>query len=139
MKVQRLLFIAILILLTQSACRKDNDQVPLVAVNIYINVNEPTNYNLLSIGGHETYVGGSLGILVYRNSLDEFSAFDRHSPYDVESACQVDVLEDGIIVEDPCSGSQWVITDGSVIQGPAGANLEQYDTSFNDPILHIFN
>lgn len=127
------------LILTQVSCRRNQDQVPLVAVDFYININEPSNFNLQTITGHETYIGGSLGILVYRNSPDEFTAYDRHSPYDVDAACQVEVLDDNTIVEDPCSGSQWVITDGTVIQGPAGANLQQYNTSFNDPILHVYN
>lgn len=121
------------------SCGRNEDQIPNVAVNIYLNVNEPSNFNLTVVGGAETYTGGSNGIIVYRNAIDEFTAYDRHAPYNVEEYCQVVLNDDGVILEDPCSGSQWIITDGSLIQGPALQSLQGYNTSFVDPIIHIWN
>jgi hypothetical protein len=121
------------------ACKRNDDQIPNIAIDIYLNVNEPSNFNLLVVGGSDMYTGGSNGLIVYRNSLSEFTAWDRHAPYNIEDYCQVELLEDGIIVEDPCSGSQWVIVDGSLVQGPALQSLQGYNTSFVDPIIHIWN
>lgn len=120
-------------------CRRNNDQVPLVNVDITINVNEPQFFDLSAVSGWVYVTGGSRGIIVYRNSTNEFSAFDRHAPFNIDDACRVEVLEDNITIEDPCSGSQWLIIDGSLLQGPAGQSLESYRTSFSDPVLRIFN
>ncbi len=66
-------------------------------------------------------------------------AYDRHSTYKVDDACRVEVDEDGVLISDPCSESQWVITDGSVVNGPAVQPLQQYNTSWNPPTLRVFN
>ena len=128
-----------LLVVTSLGCRQSDDQIPLIGVDIYLNINEPGNFNILAIGGYDYYTGGSEGIIVYRNSLDEFSAFDRHAPYNVPDNCQISVLDDNVIAEDPCSGSQWIIIDGSLVKGPASRPLHRYQSSFNDPVLHIFN
>ena len=46
---------------------------------------------------------------------------------------------DGYTIEDPCSGSQWYIFDGSIIQGPTTAPLERYTTTWIPPVLTIRN
>lgn len=133
----------ILILLSfaflSSKCNRRKDDIPYVPINITININEPAFFNLTSVGGHETIVGGSLGIIIYRNGFDEFSAIERHVPYNVNENCQVAILDDEVTLDDPCSESQWLIIDGSILNGPTSKNLLQYDTSFNNPILRIFN
>ena len=86
-----------------------------------------------------SYTGGSRGLIIYHKSLDEYLCYDRHSPYNVPAGCIVEVMDDNIVIEDPCSDSQWIITDGSVISGPASKPLEGYQTTFIDPILHIYN
>ena len=120
-------------------CRKTDSEIPYTPVDITININQPSYFNLTAVSGHETVVGGSLGIVIYRKSFNEFVALERHVPYQVSSNCRVDVLDDDVTLEEPCSGSQWLIIDGSVIKGPAVQPLLQYSTSFNDPILRIFN
>ncbi|MCB0762692.1 MAG: hypothetical protein KDC12_14280 [Flavobacteriales bacterium] len=137
----RLLLILTTVVLTLGSwqCRKKNDQIPLVSVNITMNINEPQFFDLSAVGGWVYVTGGSRGIIVYRNNLNEFSAYDRHAPFNVDEECQVKVTEDNVIIEDPCSGSQWLIIDGSLLQGPAGRSLQSYSTTFSDPILHIYN
>jgi hypothetical protein len=131
-------FLSVILILGLS-CRQSNDQIPLVSVDIYLNINEPSNFSISAVGGFDYYTGGSEGIIVYRNSLQEFNAYDRHAPYNVDDRCRVVVLDDNVIIEDPCSESQWVITDGSIIRGPTSQPLHTYQANFNDPILHIFN
>lgn len=122
------------------SCRDRNRSfVPDVPVNININVNEPAYFNLTVVTGWVYITGGSRGIIVYRKGTNEFVAFERHSTYEPGDACAVVVKEDNIIVEDPCSGSQWLITDGSLVNGPASFPLVQYDTQFADPYLYITN
>ena len=128
-------------MLTSIQCSKDNDNfgIPLVFVNLRLNVNNPSFFNLSVTGGWEYVAGGSRGILVYRARPNEFMAYDRHSTYNVEAGCRVEVDSTNFGVEDPCSGSRWSIFDGSVIQGPAAMPLKPYQTFFDGTFLTISN
>lgn len=122
------------------SCRdRNNNRVPDVPVNIAININQPDFFNLSVVTGWVYVTGGSRGIIVYRKSQEEFVAIERHSSYQPEEACAVVVNEDGVILQDPCSGSQWLITDGTLVNGPAGLPLTTYDTQYSNPILYITN
>ncbi|MFM7104840.1 MAG: hypothetical protein ACKOW8_04900 [Flavobacteriales bacterium] len=121
------------------SCRRDNGQVPLVPVNIQININQPDFFNLSVISGWIYITGGSRGIIVYRKAQDEFIALERHSAFNPAEGCAVTVNSDGVIISDPCSDSQWLITDGSVLKGPAAAPLQVYKTDFQNPFLNITN
>ena len=104
-----------------------------------INLSLPA-YNSLNFPGNWLYIsGGSRGLIVYRYTLDEFVVLDRHASYDVDAGCQCSVSQDGYTIEDPCSGSQWYIFDGSIIQGPTTAPLERYTTTWIPPVLTIRN
>lgn len=130
----------IVLLITSLSCRDRRDSlVPYVPVNIVININEPLFFNLTVPTGWVYITGGSRGIIVYRISENEFIALERHSTYDPNSNCAVAVTDNNQIVQDPCSGSQWLITDGSVVKGPANRPLIDYDVSFQNPYLYINN
>lgn len=124
-----------------SACNRDRQGgVPLTPVDIAINVNNPSYVDLAVPGGWLYLTGGSLGIIVYRRSPDEFVAMDRHCPYQPEELCRVFVDESEIIARDTlCCGSAFLITDGSVNQGPSALSLKRYNTSFNGTTLRIYN
>ncbi len=123
-----------------SGCRDRNtNRVPDVPVNIAINIYQPDFFNLTVPSGWVYITGGSRGIIVYRKSTTEFIALERHSPFQAQDNCAVVVNEDNVIVSDPCSDSQWLITDGTIVQGPTAFALETYQTSFSDPILYITN
>jgi hypothetical protein len=133
-----LALIALFVIL--SGCRDRNtNRVPDVPVNIAINIYQPDFFNLTVPSGWVYITGGSRGIIVYRKSTTEFVALERHSPFQPEDNCAVIVNEDNVIVSDPCSDSQWLIMDGTIVQGPTALPLETYRTSFSDPILYITN
>lgn len=134
------LFSLILTIVAFTKCKKDdNNRVPLTPVNITVNVNQPAYFNLQTVGGWEYLNGGSRGLLVYRYSADEFRAYDRHSPYNYEAGCRVMVDSTNIFAVDTCSGSRFLLIDGSVERGPAGQPLTRYQTAFNGSILQIYN
>lgn len=134
------LFSLILTIVAFTKCKKDdNNRVPLTPVNITVNVNQPAYFNLQTVGGWEYLNGGSRGLLVYRYSADEFRAYDRHSPYNYEAGCRVMVDSTNIFAVDTCSGSRFLLIDGSVERGPAGQPLTRYQTTFNGSILQIYN
>lgn len=124
-------------------CKKDaEDRVPSVPVDITINISLPSFINLTAPGGWVYLSGGSNGIIVYRNSTDEFTALDRHCTYQVDERDRVFVEDNNIIAVDSLGcGSKFSIADGLVTGGPAQFSLTQYQTNFNGTTqqLRIFN
>ncbi|MCB0795502.1 MAG: hypothetical protein KDB88_12260 [Flavobacteriales bacterium] len=134
---------SVLVALTWLAygCRRSEPGgTPATLVDIQINVNNPA-YNDLAVPGGWLYLtGGSRGIIVYRNSAEQFTAMDRHCPYQPQDFCRVSVDSSQVIARDSeCCGSRFLIVDGSVTQGPAALGLTQYNTTFNGTTLRIFN
>ena len=130
-----ILFTALLIL----GCENEVDNFPQVDVNLNLYINNPEFFNIETPGGWIYLNGGVAGILLYRKNLDEFIAYDRASTYDPVADCAITVDSDNIILKDPCSESEFLITDGSVIQGPASQALKRYNTNFYGNNLSIFN
>lgn len=119
--------------------------IPFVPVDITINIYDPQFVSLQGVGGYTMIPGGSRGIILYRASIDQFHAYERHCTYDPGNGCGI-VGPDpsGIILEDTdCSidqcGSKFNVIDGSVIQGPATFALLQYPTAFDGVLLRIYN
>lgn len=130
----------LLTLLSLFSCRDRNmSRVPDVPVNIAININQPDFFNLSVPSGWVYITGGSRGIIVFRNSLTEFTAIERHSAFEPENNCAVIVNPDNVIISDPCSESQWLIMDGSIVKGPTSFPLKTYQLTFSDPMLYITN
>lgn len=123
------------------ACKKDRQQgVPLTAVDVQINVNLPAYNDLTAPGGWAYITGGSMGLLVYRASIDEFVAMDRHCPYQPQNLCHVTVEDNDVLARDTtCCHSSFLVSTGGVVDGPAAIGLTRYHTSFNGTILRIYN
>lgn len=135
------ILIIFLIICGTLACKKQQDQIPIASVNFSINISNPSYLNIQSPGGWVYVSGGSLGIIVYRNSQTDFSAYDRHSPYQVENRCRVAVDSSNFYIIDACSDSKFLLTDGSPVSGPASNSLTTYQTSFNQNsnVLRVYN
>ncbi|MCC6599227.1 MAG: hypothetical protein IT223_00970 [Crocinitomicaceae bacterium] len=131
--LKNLLYIALLITMSGVSCRdRTQEQLPQQSFDILININEPAFFDLSVPSGWVYYTGSNVRLIIYRKSTDEFMAYDARSTYNIQGGCYVEVASDNIIINDPCSGSQWIITDGSVSQGPATYPLISYDTTFNE-------
>jgi nitrite reductase/ring-hydroxylating ferredoxin subunit len=133
MKLTKISAIIITSLLLLPGCREDEvERVPNVPVNISIQLQQPAFVNLQIVGGWEYLTGGSEGIIVYRASIDEFKAFDRHCTWNVGNFDRVVMEEDNIIARDTDGcGSSFIITDGSAVDDPAFVPLTEYQTSYN--------
>ena len=123
------------------SCKKDTrDVVPNAYVNLFIDTTYPEFVNLNAVGGWVYITGGSRGIVVYRNSIEEFMAYDRHCTYEPSNSCaRIEVEQSNITTVDSCCGSKFVLTDGSVINGPASMPLKQYQAKLEGNTLRIFN
>ncbi|MEO6882429.1 MAG: hypothetical protein ABI199_00240 [Bacteroidia bacterium] len=124
------------------SCTKQQDQVPLTGVNIYLTLGEPAYVKLNAVTGWVYIDGGVRGIIVYRKSSTEFMAYDRDCPYQPNNTCALVKVDstNNLTAFDPCCGSKFLLMDGSVTRGPATAPLKQYETSYDgSSTLHIFN
>ena len=131
--------IILLIVLLHLGCENEVYDFPQVDVNLNLYINNPEFFNVEAPGGWIYLNGGVAGILLYRKNLDEFIAYDRASTYNPVADCGITVDLDNIILKDPCSDSQFLITDGSVIQGPASQALKRYNTNLYGNNLSIYN
>ncbi|MFM2135731.1 MAG: hypothetical protein RL021_1131 [Bacteroidota bacterium] len=136
---------ALLAVLPISSCRKEGatDNIPNVAVEIYIPLSLPEYTALNSIGNYVLVNGGYRGIIVFRKSLTEFAAYERACPFDPTAAGSLVEPDSGNVsgVDRKC-GSEFLFFDGSVLNGPATRPLKQYRCDFdgNSPgSLHIYN
>ncbi len=138
-----LVFLAFLSVTLLNACDKDREHpVPYVRVDFHFNI---IHYNLNHVGlSHQfsqSESGGYRGIIVYRQSMDEFRAFDRACPCDPHN-CKVSIKEDNpVVATDPCCGSSFLLFDGTLLEGDAEFPLKTYRAYFNSDTkrLHITN
>ena len=137
-----IIFISLLLFIPVINCKKDkNTQVPYVYVDIYINLDLPSYVGLNSPGGYMYLTGGSRGIILYRFTMEDFLAYDRHCTYDIENENgRVSIDSTGLLLYCVDCGSQFQILDGSVYKEPATRPLKQYRVSYDGVSnLHIYN
>ena len=142
--MKRTIYFSLILLTVAFGCKKDKSdelQVPRIATDVTININLPGFSALANPGGWVYVNGGSRGIIVYRSSIDEFSAFDRHCTYQVEKGCKVNVLDGTIAEDEECCHSQFEIITGTPISGEATRPLQYFKTQFNPNanLLRIYN
>lgn len=130
----------LLLTLLLAQCRKNDNPVPYVYVNFYISLSSPQFAPLTSVGGWVYVTGGYKGIVVYRQNIDEFCAYDRACPYKPTTDCEhIEVEPNGITVLDSCCGSRFLLMDGSVVNGPATVQLTRYKTIYNGNTVQVSN
>lgn len=135
-----LAFLAITLIF--SACRKNNSQVPNVAVDEYLNLNLPEYLPLNAVNNWIYYdYAGYKGIIVIRTAPNEFAALERSCTFDPnQSGAVVDGLTGDIFGVDSLCGSKFSLIDGSVVNGPAAQPLIRYRADLlPNNILHIYN
>ena len=138
-KILKILMIFILSI-TFSNCNTYQNPIPYEYIDVTIDLNKPEFFDLHAIGNYVYITGGYKGIIVYRNSTDEFSAYERTCTYNLD--CRVSVDENGYNLIDTCCGSEFSLTmDGEVVKGPASIPLRKYQTIFypNNNSLRIMN
>ena len=124
-------------------CGKNRQNpVPNIPLDITIDINLPSYNALQGVGSYSYVTGGSRGIIVYRKSLGEFVAFDRHSPADPNGTCPQPLYPDNanfLQLKDSCNNATFSLYDGSPISN-SEFGLRQYATQFNGTnLLRIYN
>ena len=128
-----ILFLLTVLILT-GCFKNQQNPVPNIPFDVVIDINLPS-YNALAGVGGWCYldVYGSRGLIIYRRSIDEFVAFDRHSPSDLEGNCFLPLFPESdnfLVLKDTCSGSTFSLYDGSPLNN-ADIGLRQYQTLYD--------
>ena len=84
------------------ACKKNDDAIPNIAVNEYIDLNLPSYFPLNAVNGWVYYNAGVKGIIIFRKSTTEFVAIERTCSFDPStSGAVVEVENNNIIANAP--------------------------------------
>ena len=124
-------------------CKKNNvNPVPNIPFDILIDISLPSYNALNGVGGWCYVNGGSRGIIVYRRTIDEFVAFDRHSPEDPNGSCPAPLFPDQdnfLQLNDTCNNATFSLYDGMPISN-SSFGLRQYSAQFDGAnMLRIYN
>ncbi len=113
-------------------CNTPENKIPYVYVNIRIDLDKPEFYELNAIGNYVYITGGVSGIVVYRDGISDFFAYERACPYDPEVGRVVVDSTNYRLVDTAGCGSEFSLTlEGAVLKGPAELPLRQYKTFYN--------
>ena len=135
-KIAILTFLTIIIL----GCDNDYD-FPNIDVYITLPITMPQYNNIYdNVWGYEHLDGGLGGVIVVQGT-DGFLAYDRACTFEANSECIVSGqhTNDPVLSCENCCESKFIITDGSVTEGPANQALKKYNTVFDGEILYITN
>ncbi|MFO7878633.1 MAG: hypothetical protein R6V52_01165 [Bacteroidales bacterium] len=129
-----------LILISMSQCKDQDDYIPEVVFNYYIDLNS-VQYNSLKIPGNAEYlnVAGYRGVIIHCNYTDEYVAFERACPYHPDAqGARVEIDSTGN-ASCPVCESEFSLYDGSILQGPAEYPLKWYNTDLQGNRLYVYN
>jgi len=152
-KLRIFLLICIFSLFHVSCNKEENDVIPDVLVDFYIDLNDPEFFALNAIGNHvlvnsrTNNLGFKAsgyddnGIIIYRAQADEFIALDRTCPHDyVNDGSSIAVDVDGIYAECPVCNSTFALPSyGTPTSGPSRYPLKIYRAAFTGQFVHVTN
>jgi len=115
------------------------DGIPQVIVNETINLNNYQYQALGVVGGFVYLNSGVRGIIIYRQSANEYIAIERNCTFQPMDACaDVSVDQSTLFLIDSCCGSTFDF-NGFPTGSPAALPLRKYKTILNQNFLTITN
>ncbi len=136
------------VLFTQCGSKNKDDEIPVVPVNIYLDLNINSSVPLNIIGGYLYITGGNKGIIVFHNFDDSYSAIERTCSYHPYDSCNLITMDiSGLVLKcgkytgsnfTNCCGSAFSI-EGYVSKSPATLPLRMYTVLKSSNQLHITN
>ena len=113
--------------------------IPTAIVNEVINLSTVQAAPLRFDNGYLYLNAGVRGIVVIRQSAQQYLAFERNCPYQPYNACaKVSMDCSGFFLADSCCSSRFDLR-GQLTSGPATRPLRQYGTSLSGNLLYISN
>ena len=130
----------VLFLIIISSCGDSNDYIRNVYVDVEIDLSLPEFSPLNTVGNSIFIEGGNKGIIIYRFSNYEYNIYDRNCSYEPNLECSyIDSINSTIAMCGCCSSAFLLDQNGVAANSPAVLPLKQYNYSFNNTLLHIFN
>lgn len=130
-------------LLLLFGCNKEEHPVPNYRFSAYVNLGLPDYNEQVFALRTDTYGArvGVAGVIVYREAMDEYYAFERYCPHDKDPQCAVAPDEDPTLAVCPCCGSKFLLLSeiGDVVEGPSAYSLKRYKTRVEGSTLIIYN
>jgi hypothetical protein len=121
----------------------NNHPVQPSPFQIEVNLTLPSYSGLQGISGYAYVSGGVKGIVIYRKSQNEFVAFDRMATTENAADCESGVVinpDNFLVLDDPCSDTQYSLFDGSIVSGDVEWGLRGYIVQFDGSnTLRILN
>ena len=137
--IRKLCLLAV-ISLSFLSCGKNVDPVPSVSVNFEADINDPRLSALKSPGGAVIIKGyGVAGLLLYREPDLTYAAYDACSSYQPEKRCAVTLDGNSVTCTDPCSGSKFLLADGTPQKAPATRSLRSYSINVSNFEIFVSN
>ena len=123
-----------------TSCNNQEDFIQNIYVNEFIDLSLP-QYSEINITGNAIFIeGGVEGIIVYRDVGETFKIYDRNCSYEPSSVCaKIDSISSGIAFCGCCSSAFLINSSGEAINAPAILPLKEYQWSFSNNILQIYN
>ena len=137
--MKKLLLLFILLNLN-SSCVDEKNYIPLVSVNIDLDLNLPEYEQLNIIGSSIFITGGVQGIIVYHFAINEYKIYDRNCSYEPSLDCAyIDSINTSIAYCGCCTSAFLLDQDGSAANAPALLPLKKYNWNLQEEQLYIFN
>jgi len=123
------------------ACSNTDDNNPVlpdVAVNTTVFLNNPSNNDLLFVGGYVEISGGIKGIVVYHGIGDNYFAYDLACPHLAPNEC-TKMTVDGLHMICTCDNSKFALALGGAPQSGTPYPAKAYNVVKNGDSLLITN
>jgi hypothetical protein len=143
-----LLYLCSFLCLAGCGPKNTDDEIPLVPVNFYVDLNVNTSLPLNNLGGYIYRTEGNKGIVIIHNYNDAFLAIERTCSYHPYDSCNLITMDNnGLELKCgkyngndfvPCCGSKFTM-EGYVNKGPATRPLRSYSVTKNGSQLHVTN
>ena len=128
--------------------KNKDDDIPVVSVNILIDLNINSSAPLNTLGGYIYVAGGNKGIIVFHNFDDSYMAIERTCSFHPYDTCNLITMDNsGLILKCgkysgptfiDCCGSAFTL-EGFASKAPATRPLRLYTVSKSANQLRIFN
>jgi nitrite reductase/ring-hydroxylating ferredoxin subunit len=149
--MKRILFICCLLISHLTCTDEYENPIPSFPVYLYLDLTFEDK-ELKAIGSYKEYTDKNInhesgkrsgfgGILVVHTMLDEFKAFDRACPFEVQPDITVEVDEEVLYAICPKCGSKYDIGfgTGALVQGVSKYGLRPYNTTPSGARLIVKN
>jgi hypothetical protein len=124
-------------------CVNDQQQiVPNVNVDIYINLDLPQFSFLGSINNAKIYPNAGYnrnGVIIYRNSTDEFSAYDATCPQHIETKTAIKLDDNGGGGQATCPHCKTIYYFYNYGSASKGYPLKRYNVNKSGNTVYVYN